>query len=469
MFGVRIRSVTQRVTSPLRRDGRDLPILRRMFRSRILEGADGAPIHLGEPDAFGSSPVRLLIYSQDGLGLGHLRRTNEIAGELLRRRPGSAVLTLQDSPLGHFFETQPGHDYVKLPSVHKLAPGSWEPVTLPLAFEEVRAIRRDMLASAVTGFRPDLVLVDHMPHGAMGELMPALDALRDAASPPKVVLGLRDIVDSPEVIIERWKVEGACQTIERYYDLVLVYGSRDVFDLAERYRLTDTVAAKIRYCGYLCTSAVARDPQGVRARYTGGGEPGKLLVAMAGGGADAYPMMRSLIEAISLLQAAERPAVIMGVGPFLPASKRVSLQRLAAGLPVRIVRSISDPLSYIEAADLVVTMAGYNTTVEILRSSTPALLVPRRGPSAEQRTRVRLFKERGWVDGVDPDDLSGVVLAERIRDGLRRGSLGAGRARPDLHGLDVAVRHLESLLAVQGPQLVVEDPSEVEELEATIA
>lgn len=469
MFGVWIGSVAQRVASALRRDGREHRIARRVIRTGFPEEPDGAPILLSDPDACGSSPVRLLIYSQDGLGLGHLRRTNEIAGELLRRRPGSAVLTLEDSPLGHFFETQPGHDYVKLPSVHKLAPGLWEPVNLPLAFEEVRAMRRDMLASAVTGFRPDLVLVDHMPHGAMGELTPALDALRQAVPSPKVVLGLRDILDSPEVIIDRWKVEGACETIERYYDLVLVYGSRDVFDLAERYRLTESVAAKIKYCGYLCTSALARDPKRIRERYTGGGMPAKLLVAMAGGGADAYPMMRSLIEAVSLLQAAERPAVIMGVGPFLPAAERRTLQQLAAGLPVRIVSSISDPLTYIEAADLVVTMAGYNTTVEILRSSTPALLIPRRGPSAEQRTRVRLFKERGWVDAVDPDDVSGDVLAGRIRDGLRRGSLDGGRARPDLHGLDAAVRHLESLLAVQDPQPPVQEPSEVEELEATIA
>jgi predicted glycosyltransferase len=469
MFGVWIRSVTRRVTWSRGRDGRTRRIARRWLGAGFPGEPEAAPIHLGEPDACGSPPVRLLIYSQDGLGLGHLRRTNEIAGELLRRRPGSAVLTLQDSPLGHFFETQPGHDYVKLPSVHKLAPGSWEPVNLPLAFREVRAMRRDMLATAVTGFRPDLVLVDHMPHGAMGELMPALDALRHAASPPKVVLGLRDILDSPEVIIDRWRVEGACQTIERYYDLVLVYGSRDVYDLAERYRLTDKVAAKIRYCGYLCTSAVPRDPHRIRARYIGEGEPAKLLVAMAGGGADAYPMMRSLIEAVSLLEAAERPAVVMGIGPFLPPADRRTLQQLAAGLPVRIERSISDPLTYIEAADLVVTMAGYNTTVEILRSSTPALLVPRRGPSAEQRTRVRLFKERGWVDAIDPDDLSGEVLAGRIRAGLRRGSLGAGRARPDLRGLDVAVRHLESLLAVEDLHPAQQEPSEVAELEATIA
>jgi predicted glycosyltransferase len=469
MLGVRIRSAKQRVASALGRDGRRHRNGPQMFRSASPEEADGAPFDLSEPAVCESFPIRLLIYSQDGLGLGHLRRTNEIAGELLRRRPGSAVLTLQDSPLGHFFQTQPGHDYVKLPSVHKLAPGLWEPVNLPLAFREVQAMRRDMLASAVAGFRPDLVLVDHMPHGAMGELIPALDALRHSAASPRVVLGLRDILDSPEVIIDRWRVEGACKTIERYYDLVLVYGSRDVFDLAERYRLTNTVAAKIRYCGYLCSSDVARDPEKVRARYTGGGKPGKLLVAMAGGGADAYPMMRSLIEAVSLLQVAERPAVIMAVGPFLPALDRRALERLAARLPVQIVKTISDPCTYIEAADLVVTMAGYNTTSEILRSSTPALLIPRRGPSAEQRTRVHLFKERGWVDAVDPDELSGELLVGRIRAGLHRGRLGAERTRPDLRGLDVAVRHLESLLDAQAPEHSGQAPSDAEELEATIA
>lgn len=452
------------------REGRKAPISARGgFPARFPDWRDVVPLHLNGGEVPGPSPARLLIYSQDGFGLGHMRRTNEIASEFLRRRPGRAVLTLQDSPLGNFFETQRGHDYVKLPSVHKLAPGVWEPVQLPLAFEEVRAMRRDILASAITRFRPDLVLVDHMPHGVMGELAPALDALRRAASPTKVVLGLRDILDSPEVIINRWRVEGACETIERYYDRVLVYGSRDVFDVAERYRLKDSIAEKIRYCGYLCTSAVARNGQGVRARYLGENERGKLLVAMGGGGADAYPMMRSLIGAVALLRPNERPTVIMVIGPFMPAAERRSLQQLAAALPIHIRSSISDPLSHYEAADLVVTMAGYNTTVEILRSRTPALMIPRRGPSAEQRTRVRLFKERGWIDAIDPDDVTGDVLVRKIRQGLRRGRMGRGRTEPDLQGLGVAVRHLESLLEVRSPSLVVASSPDGDELEATIA
>ncbi len=83
-------------------------------------------------------------------------------------------------------------------------------------------------------FRPDILLVDHMPHGAMGELRPALEALRRIVPKARVVLGLRDIIDAPEVVRRRWQMEGAYEAMQRFYDLVIVYGSRDVFDLADQ-------------------------------------------------------------------------------------------------------------------------------------------------------------------------------------------------------------------------------------------
>ena len=54
------------------------------------------------------------------------------------------------------------------------------------------------------------------------------------------------------------------------------------------------------------------------------------------------------------------------------------------GLPVRLVRSVDNPLSYLAAADLVIAMAGYNTPAEILALGARALLVPRSGPSADR-------------------------------------------------------------------------------------
>ena len=107
--------------------------------------------------------------------------------------------------------------------------------------------------------------------------------------------------------------------------------------------------------------------------------------------------------------------------------------------------SVQDVLSYIAAADVVVGMAGYNTTVEVLRMATPAVLVPRAGPSAEQRTRARLFDERRWIEMVEPEALSPDTLARRVLAALDQDRPAADHA-PDLRGLDVAVNRLVSEL-----------------------
>jgi len=147
------------------------------------------------------SGARLLIYTQDGRGLGHLRRASSLAAEFLRRDPGGWVLTISDSPLGTLLHNVPNHDYLKLPSIVKAGQGAWHPLALPLEFAEIRQLRFRLILEAATAFRPDVLLVDHMPHGAMGELIPCLEALRHG--PTSIVLGLRDIIDAPEVVRHR--------------------------------------------------------------------------------------------------------------------------------------------------------------------------------------------------------------------------------------------------------------------------
>ena len=402
----------------------------------VAPASPAAVVRLAQP--------RLMIYSQDGLGLGHMRRTTSIATELIRVCPDSAVITLADSPLGNFFKTTPNHDYVKLPSIEKVRPGDWRAVNLPLGFDHVLGIRMQILRSVALNFRPDILLVDHMPHGAMGELKPSLEALRRAVPEAKLVLGLRDIIDAPDVVRHRWELEGAYQAMERFYDLVLVYGDQEVFDLGREYALPEAVARKVRYCGYLCTPDLARYPERIFAQYSRGRKAGtKLVVAMAGGGADAYPMMRAVLDAMPAAQAKDRIALVLVTGPFMPAAERRDLESRAARVRAVVRVTVSDPLSYVDAADLVIARAGYNTTMEILRSSTPALLIPRPGPSAEQLTRARLFRDRGWVDALLPDDLDTTSLAQAIGVGLHRGP-SLARSRPDLRGLPAAV---EALLA----------------------
>ncbi|MEN9934759.1 MAG: hypothetical protein RLZZ387_1338 [Chloroflexota bacterium] len=380
-----------------------------------------------------------------------MRRTTSIARELLSQCPDACVLTMADSRLGQFFESDSHHDYLKLPSIVKDGPGVWRGVNMPLPFGDIHALRAELIQSAVMSYRPDVLLVDHMPHGAMGELLPALYALRRAGLDTQVVLGLRDILDAPETVRRRWEVEGAYEAIARYYDAVLVYGRQDVYDMAEAYGFSPSVAARLRYTGYVCTPDLPRYTARARAKYLSGAAPGtKLLVAMAGGGADAFPMMRALITALPALQAEQPCELMLVTGPFMPRELRRDLEaRARASRGAHVSITVSDPLSYIAAADVVYAMCGYNTTMEIMRSATPAVLIPRSGPSAEQRTRARLFAERGWVGMVDPDDLSTEAIVEQTQLALALGRVA--RPRPD--GLSAAAAELLSLLPGTAPDL----------------
>lgn len=392
--------------------------------------------------------LRIAIYSQDGFGLGHMQRTASIAWEIYRLRSEASILTFSDSQLGQFFPISPHHDYVKLPSIAKDSPGNWKATHLHVTFEEILKLRQELIRNVLLNYAPDIFLVDHMPHGAMGELLPALEAMQQAGIPTQNVLGLRDILDSPEVTINRWQVEGAYDVIDRYYARILVFGMQDVYDIAEKYQLPENAKKKVFYCGYVSNLDSERNAYNIRAHYLAGKSPDTRLIAvMAGGGADAYPMMSTLIESLPKVLEDQPCVVAVITGPFMPVELIADLERRAAGLPVQMIETVTDSVSYMSAADLVIAMAGYNTSVEILRMKTPAILIPRVGPSAEQRTRARLFTEKHWVDMIDPDELTSESLAECISLHLKHPNMIKPNALPNLSGAAVAAKHTLAVLA----------------------
>jgi predicted glycosyltransferase len=394
---------------------------------------------------------RIAIYSQDGFGLGHMRRTSAIAWQICQMNPNASVLTLSDSQLGQFFTTSTNHDYIKLPSIVKAGPGNWKASHLAVSFEEVSEMRQKLIMSTLMSFAPQVLLVDHMPHGAMGELLPALDALKETGR-TQVVLGLRDILDDPAVITHRWTLEGAYDAIEQYYSRVLVYGMRDVYDVVSKYNFPDAVASQVRYTGYVSSLEPPTSAAKIRARYLAGSSADtRLIVAMAGGGADAYSMMSAVLDAARQVEKDHHTVFVLITGPFMPPDLIADLNKRARHLPVRVMESVDDTLSYTSAADLVIAMAGYNTSVEILRMKKPAILIPRAGPSAEQRTRARLFAARSWVDMIDPDDLTAEALSHKILSRLKRVFTIQPYTRPDLHGVTVAANQIAALMSEKEP------------------
>ena len=364
-----------------------------------------------------SAGGRVAIYSQDSLGLGHLRRNTVIGGALLEATADSALLLFADSPVAPFFPVPERMDHVKLPSIRKVTAGCWEATRLPIDERELIRLRTNVLCDALLNFGPDLVLVDHMPGGARGELIPALKAFKQAHPHASVVLGLRDILDAPEVIKRVWENEGAYEALRRYYDAVLIYGSSEIFQTHRVYQLP-ALPRGTHYCGYVVEEGPVERAHEIRETIALG-RPRAVFVS-AGGGGDGEALMRTYVDAVRLLGARVEFGTLMAIGANAPPGARVELEAKARGLPLRIVPYVQHGRSHMAAADLVVCMAGYNTVSEVVYLKKKALIVPRPGPSAEQRMRARLFAERGLIDVLDPTDLSPESLARRLLEDLER-------------------------------------------------
>ena len=68
----------------------------------------------------------------------------------------------------------------------------------------------------------------------------------------------------------------------------------------------------------------------------------------------------------------------------------------------------------IAAADLVISMGGYNTICEILTQQTPALIIPRQTPRKEQLIRAQRLKSKGLLDFIPWTEVTSQLLRKKI-------------------------------------------------------
>lgn len=351
---------------------------------------------------------KLLVYSQDGLGLGHQRRTSRIVNQLLRIAPEFSVVTLCDSPLGQIFHSQPGHEYIKIPTLIKVDSGVWRTIGQCDLLKVIRK-RQEIMFETLDTFLPDIFLVDHMPQGALGELLPIVEKAKRKGC--KVVLGLRDILDLPGTIIDRWQKEDAYTTLQRFYDHVLIYGQQDVFDTRSVYQIPSSISST--YCGYVSPCQDCENSGIVKEDlYKYGNSGAKVIVVTFGGGADAAENLQLISQSLANVSKRFLTLSVMIAGPFNPAERQFKKMPTPAGM--KVIRNTNNMLSYMLTADLIVSMAGYNTIVEILYSKTKALIIPRNGPSLEQQMRAQCLKQLGLLDCISYKNLTPVELSEKI-------------------------------------------------------
>jgi predicted glycosyltransferase len=367
-------------------------------------------VRRGPAKAFGR--YRVLIYSHDSFGLGHIRRCRAIARSLVAQHKRLNVLILSGSPIIGRFSFPARVDFVRVPGIIKLRNGEYTSLNLDVHLDQTLALRASIIEHTARVFRPHLFLVDKEPLGLLGEVRSTLALLKRRGG-CRLVLGLRDIMDDPAAIAAEWRRKRARPALRRYYDRIWIYGVPALYDPIHAYGFPPDVAAKTVFTGYLerDTDPDVSLPPEVESLV----HRGPFLLVTPGGGGDGAELIEATLGAYERFGSHLPWPALVVYGPFLSARERAAFDRRAARLPHVTVLDFHEHLeNLIEKAAAVVCLGGYNTFCEVLSLNKRCLIVPRVTPRTEQLLRAEAASRLGLAQMLHPDRLSPETLAESI-------------------------------------------------------
>jgi predicted glycosyltransferase len=353
----------------------------------------------------------VLFYCQHSLGLGHLVRSFALAGALAER---FRVVLLNGGRLPRGLPAPAGVEVVSLPPLGMSVGATLISHDRRRSTERALHLRRRQMLDLRAELRPEVLFVELFPFGRKkfaAELVPLLEAAREAGT--LTVCSLRDILVASRHDQRRFD-ERASVTANALFDAILVHSDPEFARLEESFRPATRLRVPVHYTGFVLPGnerarALAPTPAaGARPR----------VVVSAGGGAYGGPLMAAALEAHRLELRDAGVDVRLVAGPFLPESEWQLLRAAAQGREgLDLRRSVPDLTTELHAAAASVSQCGYNTTLDLLRTGVPALVVPfAEGGEDEQTRRAERLARLGAVRVLEADRLDGRSLAAAVRD-----------------------------------------------------
>lgn len=343
--------------------------------------------------------ARVLIYSHDTFGLGHLRRCLTIAHALVDQNKDMSVIILTGSPIIGSFNFRARVDFVRIPGVIKLRSGDYTPLSLLIDIDETLAMRDSIIQHTADIFDPDIFIVDKEPLGLRGEVTHTLKMLKERGT--HLVLGLRDIMDDPVHLIPEWERKKAVPALRDLYDSIWVYGLPQICDPLEGIELPKSVRRKMTYTGYLHRSL----PHGTPVHWQLQKIEAPYLLVTTGGGGDGEEVVDWVLRAYENDKALPYPALLV-LGPFMHSDRQAEFIHRANRLANVEAITFDAQIEHLMARAVgVVAMGGYNTFCEILSFDKRAVIVPRTQPRMEQFIRAKRAEELGLAAMLEDDEV----------------------------------------------------------------
>ncbi len=393
-----------------------------------------------------NSTYNILMYSHDTYGLGHIRRTMAIAEHL--KAPDVNVLILTGSPIAGRFSFPDQIDFVRIPGMIKKTNDEYLPLSIKINPAHAVDIRQNIITATAKTFQPDLFIVDKEPLGLKKEVLPTLLWFRRCLPRTKTILGLRDIMDDADTVKADWQKKGVYDILDQLYSEIWIYGNQELYDPIVQYDIPETVSKKMYFTGYIPRNIPGKDAARKMRKKYGVRENEKLVLVTTGGGGDGHSLMHTFL---TMIESEPNPAPFKSVlisGPFMPRQEREHLFARAKRLGIRTWEFYQKMEEIMSAADLVVSMGGYNTICEILSQGTLSLVIPRETPRMEQLIRAQALHERQLVDYIPWHDMSPALLKTKIMNLLNHPqSFQNAISRFELTGLNFMRQRLSAFRA----------------------
>jgi predicted glycosyltransferase len=353
--------------------------------------------------------LRVMIYVQHLLGIGHLMRARLLA-EALAERGAAVHLVSGGMPIGGRLPR--GVTTVQLPPI-RVSDASFMPLR-DAGFEPIdeayRQRRTALLLDAYEAAAPAAVLFETFPFGRRAmrfELLPLLERIEATRPRPLVIASIRDILqlhNKPER--EREMMSWAAS----WFDAVLVHSDRRFARLEDTFSFTGELLPPLHYTGFVRNDAL---PPAAPA-----GERDEVVVS-AGGGGVGIELLAAALAAQPLTRLSHLTWRVLA-GPNIPDAGIARLHGIAGPRAV-VERARADFPALLRRAVVSVSQAGYNTTLDVLASGARPVMVPFTGNGeTEQRARGERLQAFGCATVVDDRQLTPATLADAVDDAATR-------------------------------------------------
>lgn len=390
--------------------------------------------------------MRILLYSHDTFGLGHLRRSRTIAHALATRFENAEIAIITGSPFAGTFNFLDQIIYLQIPPVTKRSDGTYTSLEDGAGLDYTVNARASAIEDFIQEWHPDMLIVDKEPLGFRKELLNALEIAKDRGT--KTVLGLRDVLDAPDILKAEWDRKGIYDYINDLYDEIWVYGPESFYDPLQDLGLSKEVIDKVHYTGFLNRShGSGFEVEIPKLPFE------KYILVTAGGGGDGYELMRSTIKMVR-----QNPDsgdnFVMVLGPFMGTKEGEKLRNEAKDLSNLVMIGFDPDLEkYIADAEFVIGMCGYNTFCEVLTFDKHAVYVPRSVPRLEQRIRAYRSATMGWSSVLEISEaINPQIFYQAVKSIRNRRLPSEAPVKPDMKGLTKICERVYAILGDSPPK-----------------